>query len=50
MSHLTDNPGEQMQGNISKVAMEALMTEGNSLTEVCLVVNMSTIAVLSLLT
>ena len=42
-----------MQGHqdyISKVAMETLMTAGNSLTGVCLVVNMSTIVVVSLLT
>ena len=53
MSHLTDNPGEQMQGHqnyISKVAMETLMTAGNSLTDVCLVANMSRIVVVSLLT
>jgi len=50
MSYLPDNPGEQMKGHqnyTSKVAMETWMTVGNSLTDVCLVVR---IVVVSLLT
>jgi len=41
--NLTDDLGEHLKGHqnyTSKVAMETLVTEGNSLTDVCLVVKM----------